>query len=284
MFYNMMQQIGDELEDQTLALSQISEGTEEVKILDLCMAPGGYTASALKYNPGAKAFGITLPYAQGGHKVLFKSYNSTVLFLDITMLAKEFGVEHPPLTHPEHKSFLKERPYSEHKFHLIFCDGQVLRTHQRAEHREQHEARRLTVSQLILALQRIRPGGTMIVLLHKVESWATTELLYHLNQFSSIQLFKPKQKHALRSSFYLVAKNVQPDTDGAKLAVESWIQSWWNATFGGENGTGDADVKASTDYVQTVLDDFGSKLIALGRPVWQIQANALNRKLKTEWS
>jgi 23S rRNA U2552 (ribose-2'-O)-methylase RlmE/FtsJ len=279
----MMKQIGDELEDQTHALSQISDGTETVKILDLCMAPGGYTASALKYNPGATAFGITLPLAQGGHKVLLKSNSSTVLFQDITMLAKEFGFDNPPPTHPEHKSFLNERPYLEHKFHLVFCDGQVLRTHERAEYREQHEARRLTVSQLIMALQRIRPGGTMIVLLHKVESWVTAELMYHFNQFSSIQTFKPHQKHALRSSFYLVAKNVQPDADGAKSAVDSWKRSWWNATFGGEDGTGEFAAKASKDYVQTVLDDFGGKLIELGRPVWQIQANALDRKLTNEW-
>ena len=282
-FYKMMQQIGDELEDQTQALSQISDGTEKVKILDLCMAPGGYTASALKYNPGATAFGITLSPAQGGHKMLLKSNNSTVLFRDITMLAKEFGFDDLPPTHPEHKSFLNERPYLEHKFYLVFCDGQVLRTHQRAEYREQHEARRLTTSQLILALQRIRPGGTMVVLLHKADSWVAVELMYHFNQFSSIQLFKPKQKHALRSSFYLIAKNVRPDADGARTAVESWKRSWWSATFGGENGTGEFEVKASTDYVQTVLDDFGGKLVELGRPVWQIQANALNRKLTNKW-
>ena len=62
-----------------------------MSILDLCM--GGYTASALKYKPGATAFGITLPPAQGGHKVLQPSSKSSVLCLDITMLAKEFGVE-----------------------------------------------------------------------------------------------------------------------------------------------------------------------------------------------
>lgn len=277
-----MQEIGDELEEQTHALSQVSDGTQEVKILDLCMAPGGYSASALKYNPGATAFGITLPLAQGGHKVLLKP--SSPLYLDITMLASEFGVKDPPPTHPEHKNFLFERPYCEDKFHLIFCDGQVLRTHQRAEYRERHEARRLTVSQLILGLQRIRPGGTRIVLLHKVESWVTVELMYHFTRFSSIQLFKPKQKHALRWSFYLIAKNVQPDADAAKAAVESWKRSWWNATFGGEHGTGEADAIAGTPYVQAVLDEFGGQLVELGRPVWEIQATALERKLMNKWS
>jgi 23S rRNA U2552 (ribose-2'-O)-methylase RlmE/FtsJ len=273
----MMKQIGDELEDSTHALSQLSHGAEDVKILDLCMAPGGYTFSALKYNPGATAFGITLPPDKGGHEVLLQSSKSSVQLLDITMLANEFGVETPPLTYPEHTSLLSDRPYSEHMFQLIFCDGQVLRTHQRAKYREQQEARRLTVSQLILALQRIQPGGTLIILLHKVETWDTTELLYHFSHFSSIQLFKPKRKHSIRSSFYLIARNVQPDADAAKSAVEMWKQTWWHATFGGENGTGACKVMAGEDYVRTVLSQFGSELVDLGRPIWEIQANALSK-------
>lgn len=275
-FYKMMQQIGDEMQDSTHALSQASSCAEGVSILDLCMAPGGYTASALKYNPGATAFGITLPPTQGGHKVLLPSSKSSVLCLDITMLAKEFGVENPPLSHPEHTSFLSERPYLGQVFQLIFCDGQVLRTHQRAEYREQQEARRLTVSQLILALQRIRAGGTLIMLLHKIEAWETTELLYLFSRFSSIKVFKPRKKHAIRSSFYLIARNVQPNSDAAKLAVAMWKRAWWHATFGGENGTGGREVTADEGYVRNILDRFGSELIELGRPVWETQANALN--------
>lgn len=271
-----MQGIGDELQASTNALTAISGGGE-VNILDLCMAPGGYTASALKYNPTATACGVTLPPAKGGHELLLKSSRSSVKFLDITMLASEFGVDEVPLTHPEHASFLSERPYLGQTFHLVFCDGQVLRTHQRAEHREQHEALRLTVSQLILALQRIHPGGTLVMLLHKIEAWDTTELLYRFSRFSSIQLFKPERKHAIRSSFYLVAKNVRPDNDAAKQVVEVWKQAWWRATFGGQNGTGEMKVMPDEGYVHTVVDEFGKELIALGRAIWEIQANSLSK-------
>jgi 23S rRNA U2552 (ribose-2'-O)-methylase RlmE/FtsJ len=276
-FYNMMKEIGDELQASTGAFSLASQDAENIKILDLCMAPGGYTASALKNNPLATAFGITLPAEEGGHKVLLQTSRSRILFLDITMLAKEFGVDNPPLTHPDHVKFLTERPFLEHNFNLIFCDGQVLRTHQRAEWRESHEALRLAVSQLILALQRIRKGGTLIMLLHKLEAWHTTELLYLFQQFSSIQVFKPKSKHAIRSSFYLIAKDVQPDTDAAKAAVDLWKRAWWNATFGGESGTGAASLRAEEEYVRTVLDCFGSELIKIGRPIWATQADALSK-------
>ena len=88
------------------------------------MAPGGYTASALKYNPTAKAIGITLPPDKGGHEVFLNSYRSTVLYHDITMFAKEFGVEEVPCTHPEHDSFSLERPFINQRFDFVICDGQ----------------------------------------------------------------------------------------------------------------------------------------------------------------
>ena len=272
-----MQEIGDELQNNTNALAVTPERGEVVRILDLCMAPGGYTASALKYNPTAIACGVTLPLAKGGHKMLLQSSRQSVQFRDVTMFAAEFGVDEVPFAHPEHASFSSERPYIGQTFHLVFCDGQVLRTHQRAEYREQQEALRLAVSQLILALQRIHPGGTLVMLLHKIEAWDTTELLYRFSQFSSIQLFKPKKKHAIRSSFYLVAKNVQPASDTAKLAIESWKQAWWRATFGGPNGTGEAKVIPDESNVHMVLNEFGKVLVTLGRPIWDIQANALSK-------
>lgn len=252
----MMQQIGDELQRSTGALRQTPE--EGVKILDLCMAPRGYTASALKYNPGATAFGITLPPAQGGHEILFESSQSSVILLDVTMLVKEFGTENPPRTHPEYAS------------------GQVLRQHQRLGYRENKEPLRLTVSQLILALQRIRRGGTLIMLLHKIEAWHTLELLYDFSRFSSIQAFKPKKKHAIRSSFYLIAKNVQPDSDVARVSVEKWKIAWRRATFGA-NCEADEGVVAGSGHVKSVLDQFGNEYVKLGRPIWEIQAEALSK-------
>ena len=277
MFFDMMCNIGDELQASTDALTVNCEAEEAIKILDLCMAPGGYTASALKYNPTATASGITLPRNKGGHFVLLKTNRARVRFLDLTMLACEFGVDKIPVTHPEHASFINDRPYHGETYHLVFCDGQVLRTHQRAEFREKQEALRLTVSQLILALQRIRLNGTLVMLLHKIESWDTTELLYNFSRFSSIELFKPKRLHAIRSSFYLVAKNVQPNCDAVKEVIKIWKQAWWRATFGGQNGTGEAKMLPDEGNVQMILDEFGNRLLELGRPIWDIQANALSK-------
>lgn len=60
------------------------------------MAPGGYTQTALKYNPTAHVFGISLPEELGGHKVMIKHGDKDprvkVEFFDLTMLATEFDV------------------------------------------------------------------------------------------------------------------------------------------------------------------------------------------------
>ena len=254
------------------------------------MAPGGYSAAALGINNGAVVCGISLPPSDGGHNLHLRSDRPArveCLFLDIAMLANEFSATPVPHRHPEHMRFITDRPYFGQSFQLVFCDGQVLRTHTRPKHREDFEALRLTTSQLILALQRIDTGGTLIMLLHRVDSWQCIQLLYQFSQFAQIQLFKPQKKHALRSSFYLVAKNMQPDHQAAQLAVQQWKDAWWRGTFGGAEGIGLVRELVSPNIMQTILDEFGDKLIDLARPVWQIQLEALRRQSFTKdssWS
>jgi hypothetical protein len=104
----------------------------------------------------------------------------------------------------------------------VLCDGQVLRTHKRAEYRQSREPLRLTLSQLIFSIKRIQPGGTFIILLHRVDAWYSVDLLQIFDAFSKIQLFKLEKIHAQRSSFYLIAKDVQPSHPKAIKAVEQW--------------------------------------------------------------
>lgn len=58
-----------------------------------------------------------------------------VSFRDITLLADEMGTPACSIasSHPDAASFSSDRPFLEHKFDLVFCDGQVLRTHDRPE-------------------------------------------------------------------------------------------------------------------------------------------------------
>ncbi|OBT93143.1 hypothetical protein VE01_09223 [Pseudogymnoascus verrucosus] len=174
------------------------------------------------------------------------------------MFAKEFGVDEVPGTHPGHDSFSLERPFINQRFDFVICDGQVLRTHKRPKYRERTEASRLTSSQLILALQRIRHGGTLVILLHKIEALDTMELLYLFSQFSDIE-------------------NVQPSVESARVAVIAWKKAWWNATFGGEQGVGAQRLDKDDKYAQAIIDSFSDRFTTLARPVWKIQADALSR-------
>jgi hypothetical protein len=79
-----------------------------------------------------------------------------------------------------------------------------------------------------LGLQRIKPGGTLIILLHKLETWHSMILVRFFSTFATVELFKPVKAHAIMSSFYMVAKNVQPQSTEAKLL--------WNSI--GSCGTG----------------------------------------------
>ncbi|KAF2806479.1 uncharacterized protein BDZ99DRAFT_510762 [Mytilinidion resinicola] len=252
-FYNMMCQIGAELNNNTSALLLSSAIGGRPSVLDLCMAPGGFTASVLKENRSARVCGISLPLSQGGYKILLPNWQTDsriqVCFLDITMLAAEMGITDIPAEHPDAANFLSDRPFHGEKFDLIFCDGQVLRMHSRAEYRERREAWRLV-------------NGKIVALLHRLDAWDTVALLHTLSKFSSLQLFKPRKKHAIRSSFYVVAEQVQSQSVDALQAVATWKKEWYVATFGSDAGHLEARLGPYSD-----VDD----------PVWRIQGAALRR-------
>ena len=273
-----MQGIGREIDQKTGVFSSIGHSTNHPKFLDLCMAPGGFSQFLIDLYPNAEVCGISLPPSSGGHEMLLdlEDPRVKVQLLDITMLASEMQTSEKdtlkiPQNHPDAGNFRTDRPYLSETFDLVICDGQVLRTHERLEYRERVEAGRLFVSQLVIGLSRIRKGGTMVVLLHKLEAWRNMKLLDVFNKFSYVQLFKPQRRHALRSSFYMIATDVQPQNPYASEAVDSWKKAWIVATFGSP------EEKSSLEQVQEVLTSFGEQYLRLGNPIWSIQKIALEK-------
>jgi hypothetical protein len=63
----MMQAIGKELEDAT---GVFSFDGKLIQVLDLCMAPAGFTAYSIQENPMGVVDAFSLPEAEGGHPVL----------------------------------------------------------------------------------------------------------------------------------------------------------------------------------------------------------------------
>ncbi|PLN76857.1 FtsJ-like methyltransferase family protein [Aspergillus taichungensis] len=276
-FHKMMKTIGYEMHQLTGVFRINNPDLRKHSVLDMCMAPGGFLATALRINPGARALGFSLPKCDGGHKVLLPRYpNVTLKFLDITMLAADMGLKDIPCDHPDAKNFLPSQFHSNQSFDLALCDGQVLRTHEREAYREHREARRLTLAQLALALEHIKPGGTMIVLLHRVEGPDTVQLLYTFEKFASVRLYKHARFHAKRSSFYMLATNIRADCEEAAMTIDRWKTMWKIATFGTDEMYHKALLENTPD-VETLLKEFGPRLIELGREIWDIQANALEK-------
>lgn len=208
-----------------------------------------------------------------------------IKFLDITMLSGEMGLSDSdiPDSHPDKENFITERPFYGKEFDLVFCGGTVVRNHAqtRSGYRNHREGTRLLTSQLVLALERIRPGGTMVVVMHRADTWANVALLHLFGKFSDggrMQLFKPKRAHARKGSFYAVVRGVQPRTVEAVGAVERWKGLWRGAMLltGDYAGTvGDGVGSVGAEVVESVLADFGERLVKLVRPVFKIQAEAL---------
>ncbi|KAG9248366.1 hypothetical protein BJ878DRAFT_412928 [Calycina marina] len=281
-FFKMMIEIAREMHEQTSVLSP-NTASGKIKVLDVCMAPGGFTAAALEEHPRGELYAITLPKSMGGHQALVPMDKLRGLKeLDITMLRELADGDEIPKTHPECANFRIEKPYKFHKFDLAFCDGMVLRTHKRATYREQTERLRLTTSQLIIAMTRVANGGTIALLQHKLDSWMPARIVCTFSRFSKVQVFKPQKKHASRSSFYMVAKYIDTDSEGFRECLKRLREDWWEATFGGEGGTGRcADGDDEDSVMRQINDSANTNAFRLGRPVWKIQADAL---AKTEYA
>lgn len=278
-----MEDIAKEMQCFTRAFT-IKLTEDPKRVLDLCMAPGTYLAKALERNPTAHAVAFTLPPSQGGLvPIVSESETVKIHLLDITMLAADMGItaDEVPPEHPDRASFLHTRYLEDGRnFDLVLCDGAIRRTHERAEYRFHREARRLLLTQLALGLEHLRPGGTMIVLLHKVERINTIRLIRDFKTFATVVLFKPKSGHAKRSSFYMIASEIRSADDAALRAVKEWKREWKVATLGtDEEWRDDYSVTAGFGElgIEGVLEEFGPTLVKLGLKVWKTQADALKR-------
>ena len=275
-----MRQIGNEMHETC----DLKLESDEKKVLDLCMAPGGYTASVLVHSPHANVSAITLPEAQGGKKIMVRHDHVKVLEADITMFATEFGFSDIPADHTEASKFIHERPWripDDKAFNLIFCDGHISRTQDVPSYRQPTEQSRLTNSQLILAMQRISRGGTLVMRLHGADVLRNVKLLNLFNNIAKIKLFKPLRIHAKKTSFYLIAKDVKPDSLNNIHALKEWKQEWKNATFpaladDGISTHDDAkDAAERSEEASKLMETFGERLVELGEPIWEIQKKAL---------
>ncbi|KAJ5720996.1 uncharacterized protein N7483_008930 [Penicillium malachiteum] len=282
-FFQMMKSIGDKLQYKHRLIPPASERSD-FEALDICMAPGGFTSTVLKHNPLAKVYGLTLSLKEGGNEIFIKKWtenpNIEIQFTDIAMLSAELGS--PGFVSPGSSSGLQFSsliPLEGRMFDLVICDGQVVAGRYEGS-KSKHAATRLSCAQVILGLQRIKPDGTFVMLLHQTYRPQVVRLLEAFSHFSNIALFKPVPCHAKRNSFYIVAKNVDPHNERACRLLRDLKSSWRACTaeaFGMDLGETSVD-EATTEDMENILQSFGESLVKLSKPIWKIQRDALKKQ------
>jgi len=115
--------------------------------------------------------------------------------MDVTMLASEFtkGTDRTvPKDHPDYENFDTIAPLSATRWTLF--SAMAWSCVPTSEHPIANTTKHsLSTSQLILGLQRITQGGTLIMLLHKIDSWAAASILHTFMKFAKVQVFKPSE-------------------------------------------------------------------------------------------
>jgi 23S rRNA U2552 (ribose-2'-O)-methylase RlmE/FtsJ len=277
--FEMMGRIAKERNESTGAFT-LSNTTPTV--LDLCAAPRGFVKYALQINPSAKVDALSLSEQQGGLKMRTPYRNRdprvSMEFTDVTRFAEEFGLP-DILKDPNNGTNLAlPWPYKIDLYDLVICDGQALRQNQ--VEGDYYPPLRLTYSQLYLGLKKLTPGGTMIVLLHRSSRVRTFRLLHMFSQISHVQIFKPAKSHAIKSSFYLVATNIQSQSPACIEAMDLFKLIWARATLKDESASSALlyrELGLVEKSLQPELEEFGDRFVALIRHTWKIQANALEK-------
>lgn len=272
-----MKQIAYELHDNVEAFFITTSNHDAPDILDMCMAPGGFLDVALTECSNSAALAFTLPLKDGGHQVLLSdNLRSRVKtrYADITMLAQDMGMETIPDDRPDARNFISRQLEPDQRFDLVICDGQVLRTQERLPYREGRENIRLSTVQLAMGLEHLREDGTMIILLHNLGTYYTSDIVFSFRKFSTVRLFKPTKGHSMMGSFYMVASKVQRQNPLAIEAIEMWKQKWRVSTFGSAEDNLNL-CRNGLEGVHVLLETFGEELVQMGREIWQTQADAL---------
>ncbi|KAF8910905.1 hypothetical protein CPB84DRAFT_1762780 [Gymnopilus junonius] len=248
-----------------------------LEFLDLGCCPGGFSSYVLEKNPNAIGYGISLPVIDGGHAFALEDH-----------LRFRFNLVYQNLTYYQLGSCiiedqrLKSLPdkISDRIFDLVLLDGHQLRTQNSAL---PWDINRLLISQLIIALEAVKVGGTIVIKLPLPHKVVSAKILYLLRVLSTkLLVWKPVSMHGNRGTFYAVAKGVGNGPEGWRIfsLLPSLKELWVDLTFGGDEGLGRFLKPGDLDFLVTVDDLIAHHLdwlVQLGEPLWKVQGNALRR-------
>lgn len=168
-------------------------------------------------------------------------------------------------------STLTPCPIEPCSFDLVIADGHQYPEMQQHDPRSVWSKERLLLSQLLVALRAIKPGGTLLAKLSRQTSQISILLMRHtivaLSRLSStpVQAIKPESIYADKPTFYILVQGV--DSNKCIELAQTLEEFWYFMTFEGVGGFGrgpkpedfDAiatrsDVSAKNQYLKELLD------------------------------
>ncbi|KDR70470.1 hypothetical protein GALMADRAFT_282221 [Galerina marginata CBS 339.88] len=249
--------------------------SDTLRFLDLGCCPGGFSSYILDKHPTATGLGISLPVTDGGHGFCMEMHHLSrfeLLYGNLTYY--QLG----PSNTADQRLHDVPAEINRRCFDLALLDGHQLRTQTSAL---PWDSDRLLISQLILALTAVKPGGTIIVKLPLPHKPVAAKILHFFNRASRRLLrWKPRVMHSNRGTFYAVAQGIGEGCDEQNMAhvVLALKGLWIELTFGGEDGKGRNMVPEDLDFMvsmENLLAFHLDWLVRLGIPLWQVQAKAL---------
>ncbi|KAI0699636.1 hypothetical protein C8T65DRAFT_613505 [Cerioporus squamosus] len=272
----------------------------KVRFLDVGCAPGGFSSYVLQSVPSARGIGISLPERMGGHALLLEQYlrrRYTHIQRDILEYDLSPAVSPIDLSNRPRKRLRDD--FIGH-FPLVILDGHALRTYQhpsiatlsadadvlKAAHGAYRD--RLLITQIIIALESVSRGGTIVTRLSHIECFPASQLLFLLDSISDeLVLHKPQTMHASRGTSYVIAKGVFRSEEQAGkrgLYLQALRALWSEMQQGGPfNGVGRMLVEGDLDFVadaEAILDEYVDRLVELGRQTWATQVAGLRTLFK----
>ncbi|KAJ7264945.1 hypothetical protein B0H12DRAFT_1230580 [Mycena haematopus] len=274
-WFSKMKAVFKELDNQTVCIPRRGA----LKFLDLGCVPGGFDSYILAKNSSAQGLGISSEVENGGHRFLLEDRHRSrfkIYYADLTYY--RLGPL-PASVAPEHKA-LHSLPFDTVKrFDIVLLDGHQLRKLPSARPGDWD---RLLVSQIIIGLQAVKKGGTLVIKLVDADQINTAKLLHMFDILSvSLETFKPRSMHATRGTFYAIAKGVNEGRGAGRLPalLDAFKELWVDLTIGGADGAGRALNGEDLDFIVSTMDICKPKnldrLVDLGCKVWEVQARAL---------
>ncbi|KIO30246.1 hypothetical protein M407DRAFT_225086 [Tulasnella calospora MUT 4182] len=233
--------------------------------LDLGCAPGGYSKCILETNPRSVGTGVCLPVQDGGYLFMLPKYmraRYTVHYADMTKYNLRKG---------EPKGYAYPPPFQPASFDLVIADAHPLHTRE-FNARVPHV---LLVTQLIIAINAVKEGGTIFIKLSKPASFTTASVLYLMDSIcSSLETIKPRTVHRNRGTFYTIARGVQRGEvlKGYLDVLHQMRRDLLNSVL--DSGSVPSVYERITTLAR-LKECYIPRLIELGTPVWEVQREHL---------